>query len=304
VFDVILLYLFCASTFTISKATLAYAEPIFYVGLRMVLAGIILLLLVRTRIRAPESPVDARVTRSDWWLLAQVAFFAVFCAYAGDLWSLQFLASTESALIFNLSPFMAAFLSFWWFGERMTGRKWLGMVCGVSSIIPLLVSNQDCCTWNAAKLLPIAVLIGSVFSSAYGWIVVRELVKNRHYHPFFVNGVASVLGGILAFSLSWGVECWYPSPVSDWGHFLLLLGLIMIIANGIFSNLYAYLLKKYTATFLSLAGLTCPLWVALLGVIFLREALTWQVLFSLGAVSLGLTLFYVEELRQGYVERQ
>ncbi|MCG6535298.1 MAG: EamA family transporter, partial [Syntrophales bacterium LBB04] len=37
------LYLLCASTFTISKAALMYATPMFYVAARMIIGGAVLL---------------------------------------------------------------------------------------------------------------------------------------------------------------------------------------------------------------------------------------------------------------------
>ncbi|HBY06171.1 MAG: hypothetical protein UV38_C0002G0072 [candidate division TM6 bacterium GW2011_GWE2_42_60] len=295
--SILLLYTICASTFTLSKATLAYANPIFYIGFRMLFAGVLLLgwSFFTGSFKKP--------TRSDWWLLTQVALFSVCIAYIGDLWSLQFLMSSESALIFNLSPFAAAFFSYWWFGEKMTTKKWLGLGIGLGSLLPLLLHGSDLSlAVFSTRLLPIAVLMVAVISSSYGWIVIRELVKNRGFSSSLINGFGMSLGGLVTFFISWLVEPWSPSPVVSWHKFLLLVTTTVVVANIIFSNFYTILLKRYTATLLALSGLMCPLIVAFLGWVFLGEPLTPTLALSALCVSAGVTLFYHEELLQGYAK--
>ncbi|KKT23561.1 MAG: hypothetical protein UW09_C0003G0083 [candidate division TM6 bacterium GW2011_GWF2_43_87] len=246
-----------------------------------------------------------RLIRSDLLLILGVAFFSVFIAYACDLWSLQYLSSSESALLFNLSPFAAALFSYWWFGERMTLKKWLGMVVAVTSIIPIVTGGESVLThFPLWKLLPIFALLTSVLSSAYGWILVRELVKTREFSPFFINGIAMTIGGSLALGLSWVMEGWNPLPVFSWPNFIFFTILMIFIANILFVNLYSVLLRRYTATFISFSGLMCPLFVALLGRIFLNEELTGSSFISALLVASGLFLFYEEELRQGYITKK
>ena len=79
--------------------------------------------------------------------------------------------------------------------------------------------------------------------------------------------------------------------------------LLILVANIIFYNFYGFLLKKYTPTFLSLVGLLCPLFTALLGWVFLGETVTWIFFLSLAVVMLGAYIFYKDELQeQGLAE--
>lgn len=293
---IFVLYALCACTFTIAKATLAIASPIFYIGFRMTLAGALLMAVARI------SGSWKSIAKRDWLLIGQIALFAVFGAYVGDLWSLQYITSIESSLIFNLSPFIAALLSYCWFGECMTRIKFLGLCCGVASLIPhILTETQTGYLFEWERMVPIIVLVAAVFMASYGWIVTRELVKNRSFPSLQINGIGMFFGGALALALSSAVEGKIFSVVSDWEAFLLLTGAMIIIANGLFVNLYSYLLKKYTATLLSFAGGICPLFVALLGWLFLGEPITWRFIVSAALVFTGLCLFYKEELKQGYV---
>ena len=303
---IILLYFLCAATFPLAKATLALAHPFFYVGIRMTIAGLLLLSVYRF-FKGPLPPMK-RLSRhsgqrSDVSLFLQVALFSIYCAYMLDLWSLQYLTSIESAFIFNLSPFMAALFSYLWFAEMMTATKWIGLGLGSASVLPLLFArNGELVAVSTEQIVPIVALICSVAASAYGWIVMRELVKNRDYAPLVVNGYAMLIGGLATLLTSYGVESWSPSPVVDWPKFALYTGAMIIIANGIFSNLYSYLLKHYTATLLSFSGFLCPIFACLLGYFCLQEPLSGKFFFSLVCIISGLFLFYQEELRQGYVE--
>lgn len=296
---VIPLYALCAMTFTLAKAALSYSLPFFYVGIRMVAAGALLYGGYHL-----TNQKTSLIKSKDWFLFFQIILFNVYIAYCADLWSLQYITSIESSLIFNMSPFIAALFSYLWFGELMTPKKWCGLLLGASSILPLLFLQGDSrLFFDGGRIIPIAVLIGSVISSAYGWIIMRELVGKRSYSPIMVNGIGMLGGGIAALITSFFLEPWSPLPVTSWSNFLFFTGAIIITANILFANFYAYLLKHYTATLLSFAGFLCPVFATFLGWFFLDEPMSWRFFFSFLTVTGGLYLFYQEELRQGYVKQ-
>lgn len=294
-FLIFLLYAICASTFTISKAALAYSQPFFYVAIRMMIAGLIL--GVYSGVRAWMGGLSIKIRRADWWLFAQIIIFHIYLTYIFDMSGLKDLTSTESALIYNLSPFVAAIFSYLVFDEYMTSRKWLGLAIGFTSFFPDILAGGHI----TASFWPKILTLGAVISSAYGWIVMRKLVKEGGYEPALINGIGMFFGGVLALGTSFITESWVPSPVSNWHNFIELTLLIVVVANLLFYNLYGYLLSYYTATFLSFAGFLCPIIAGLLGNFFLNEPFTWQMGFSLVTVSIGLFIFYQEELKQGYI---
>ncbi|MBN2266800.1 MAG: DMT family transporter [Candidatus Babeliaceae bacterium] len=299
-FDIIFLYFTCAITFTLSKATLAFATPFFYTGFRMIIAGLLLVALAWWR------GACRSFSRNDWGLMLQLIIFGVFIAYGFDLWALQYMTSCESAIVYNLMPLASAVISYFWFGERMTFIKWLAMGVGILALWPLILQEPSCtvslAVSPALRIVAFLVLIGVLVSSAYGWVITRELVKIRTYDIFWVNGISMIVGGIMAFAVSFGREVGTGPVVTNWSLFLVLTAAIIFVSNGIFVNLYSFLLQRYTATFLSFAGLMTPLLVALFGSFFLREGVSMNMLSSGLFLSVSLLLFYREELRQGYVQ--
>ena len=294
-FDLIILYLVCASMFTISKWGLAYAEPFFFLIVRMILAGVLLwgYLLVR------GTGVKDMIARSlqDWLLFAQIIFFHIYLTYIWDMYALQYLTSIESAFIYNLSPFVAAFFSYVWFREYMTRKKWFGLLLGMGAFVPELIITGPGSLF--IRVVPRLLTLGAVISSSYGWVVFRALVK-KGYSPLFINGISMFCGGILALITSYTTETWI---VTEWVPFIQATVLIVIAANIVFYNLYGYLLKYYTATFLSFAGFLCPFFAAFLGRIFLGETFSWHLALSFVVTCIGLFIFYHEELKQGYIKR-
>jgi len=293
------LYALCAATFTISKDVLSYAAPIFFVGIRMLTGGALLMSSYRSMYTVQGI---RELIKRDGWIFAQIVVFHIYLAYVCDLWSLQYITSIESAVLFSLSPFAAALLSYLWFAERMTFKKWVGFGLGMTSLAPLVYQASQAGI-QISGVTPIMAVLVSVISGSYGWVLMRELVANRGYSPVYVNGFGMIGGGILALLTSLSTETWNPFPVYNTTSFLGLTALIILVANVGFKNLYGYLLNYYTATFISFAGFTCPFFAALFGWWFLDEPITTNVIYAVCVVTLGLTMFYQEELRQGYIKR-
>jgi drug/metabolite transporter (DMT)-like permease len=113
------------------------------------------------------------------------------------------------------------------------------------------------------------------------------------------NGTSMLIGGLFALLHSFVVDTWLP--VSQFTPFATGTLSLVIISNLLCYNLYGWLLKKFTATFLSFIGLSTPLFAALFGYFFLNETVTWHFFISIAVLSLGLWIVYREELRLGYI---
>jgi drug/metabolite transporter (DMT)-like permease len=296
---VILLYALCASMFTISKFVLGYSQPIFFMAMRMIGAGVLLGGYYIFRAKKAIAQY-AQSTLSDWFLFVQIILFHVYITYICDLCALQQLTSIESSFIYNLSPFLSALFSYIWFAERMTSKKWMGLLLGFSSLLPDLITEP---VRFSHKLYPLIITFIAVVSSAYGWVIVRKLVKDRGYSPIYVNSIGMFCGGLAALITSYITESWVSSPVSNWSFFIQGTLLIIVVSNLLFYNLYGFLLTFYTATFLSLAGFLCPFFTALFGYFILHEPIPHYFIISNILVCIGLLVFYQEEIKQGYINQ-
>jgi drug/metabolite transporter (DMT)-like permease len=288
--------------FSFAKVALQYSPPIFLTGARMAIAGVILIvyLLITKRSAFKMRPVQ-------WVSMALLGFFSIYLTNILEFWALQYLTAAKACFIYSLAPFFAAFFSYLHFGEKMNGRKWIGLSLGLVSMIPVIsLQTGSEGLWSAFSFFswPSLAMVGAALASVYGWVLLRLVVKDNGVSPLMANGSSMLIGAAMAFIHSLFVESWTPIPVAS-GSLVPFLGwtlLMAFVSNIICYNLYGMLLKKFTATFLSFVGLLSPLFASMHGWIFLGEAPSWLIFLSTAIVSLGLWIVYAAELKQGYTK--
>jgi drug/metabolite transporter (DMT)-like permease len=307
------MYATWSSVFSFAKIALEHAPPLFLTASRMLLASALLLgyLLIRER-------SSFRFSMKQIFSLCLLAIFSIYLTNACEFWSLQHLTAAKACFIYSLSPFFAALFSYIHFGEKMNRRKWLGVVIGFIGFIPVLAIQK-----GAGELLtgfsflswPELAMIGASFCTAYGWILLRMIVNpasqsgsatpSAAISPLMANGVSMLCGGLLALTHSYLVENWSPAPVSAAGFAPFAQGILIMtfISNILCYNLYGFLLKRFTATFLSFMGLLSPIFASLNSWLFLGEQPSPVIFFSTAIVSIGLWIIYSAELRQGYIRK-
>ncbi len=285
-----------ASTYTFGKAALDYAQPIFFIAIRMLIAGSIFMSYQLARFGRPA------IRRQDRHLFVQLALFQIFGAYFLSFVVLPYMPSTVWALIFTLVPFFTAFFSYCILKEKITPQKCIGFAIGFCGVLITFVYNgvtQHPFGGIGFMSVPEMVMLLSVVSYAYGWVVARQLVYLR-YHPAVINGISMTSGGLLMLLASFCVDNWQQPLVTSWTALAPILGFI-VFASVVSFWLNTFLLRYYTATFLMFLLFTDPIFAGFYGWLFLDEAVTGYFVFSVLGVSAGLYIFYREELRQGYM---
>jgi len=309
---ILLLYALLASTFTLGKAVLDYAQPVLVIAVRMLGASSLLLgYLLWSNKRA------LTVKREHLWLFAQIVLFHIYISFIFEFWALQYLTSAKTSIFYNLAPFITAIFAYYMFNNRLTRHQKIGLSIGFLGFLPVLMAQtprEDLAGTFLFISLPEIMIILSVVAASYGWIVMKRLM-DYHYSPLAINGIGMLIGGLFALVTSFVTEGW---PTFTWvskgglsqyifemfgatNAAIIMFGwytlLLIIIANIIFYNLYGVLLKRYTATFLSFAGFLTPLFAALFGWVIRGEVITWEYFATVIFVVIGLYLFYKDELR-------
>ncbi len=297
-FYVLLLYALFASVFTIAKTGLLYVQPFFFVGTRMLLAGI---LLVSYQIFIKKQTLF--LDRKTWGRLILLAIFNIYLTNVFEFWGLRYLTSFKTCFIYSLSPFLSAVFSYFLFSEKLTSKKWMGLMMGFLGFTPILLSQTSTEEQTGHLFFfswaELAVMMAAI-CSVYGWILLKQLVSENELSPLTANGISMLVGGALALGHSFALEDWQPFPVTNYPIYLECTLLLILISNLICYNLYGSLLKNYSATFMSFAGFTTPLFTALFGWLVLDEIVTWPFYLSFALVLLGLVLFDQEELKESY----
>jgi drug/metabolite transporter (DMT)-like permease len=292
--QVFLMYALFGSIFTVGKVGLAASQPYFLTGTRMLIAGG--LLLGYFCYRHPDKKIS--FSKHDWQLLALVAFFNVFITNAFEFWGLQYMSAAKTCLIYSLSPFAAALIAYFFGTERLSGKKWLGLGIGFLSFGPLMLGpwlDGSQTGADSRELMAEGALAISAITAVIGWTFVRQLTVDKQMPHPLVNGISFLLAGILCMLTSLSIETWDPLPVFVWTDFLWSLIYIVLIHNLICYSIYAASLRRFSVTFMAFSGLSCPLFAALFGWLFLEEMLAASFWLAFAGILCGLYLFHQED---------
>lgn len=294
-FLIFILYSLFASVFPLQKAALAYSEPLFLISVRMLIAGV-LLTAYQLFIKKEKIVFQKKIMLR----LFGLAFINIFLTNFLEVWGLKYLTSGKSCFMYSLAPFFSALFCYFLYNEQMSHKKWLGLTIGFLGYIPILMSHTSAEeTFGSFFIfsLPELAGLGAAVGSVYGWILLKQSIQEDHLSPMLANGLSMLLGGALSLTASFSSETWSPSPVTEWLPFSYYSLALLLISNLIAYNFYGYLLKKFSATFLSFAGFITPFLAAFFGWYFLGETISWPFYLSGAVVFCGLILFYQEELK-------
>lgn len=284
---IIILNALLASAFTLGKVVLNYTKPVFFIGISMIIGGIVLFSYQFFTARH-----KLIVQKKDYWLFFQVSFFTIFISYVLQFWGMDYMSSSKACLLYNFGPFTSYLIAYLFFKEKMSVKKWVGLGLGLIGLFPILMTStpsEDLLQGIFFISFPEIAVIISAAAYNYGWFVIRELVHERHYSPLTVNSYSMLVGGTFALMSVPAIEGDFV--IHDFFPFFLLLTSTIIIEYMICNNLYARLLDKYSETFLSLTTFSIPVFGGFYGWLFLNEKISWNFLLSCFILFLAIRIF-------------
>lgn len=285
-------YAILASTFTIAKVAVTLADPLFLIGVRMVIAAFFMFFIHRLQGQHAFS-----IKKEDFLDFFSVGIFHIFIPFVLEFWALQYVSSSKTAIIYSLTPFIAACLSYIILKRKISSKQGLGLIFGFSGLLPILINKDEIYFSSGLGFisLPELALLCAVTSASYAWFIVTKLMK-KGYGISFINGVSMLLGGVLSLVL-WAIFYGGQSPIKgEMSSFLFWTFLLVMVANVIGYNFYGWLLKHLSITMMSAIGFLCPIFATFYGVIFLNEDFSRWHFLALAMVGSGIWLFYREEM--------
>lgn len=293
-FLVLLVNALFSLVFPLGKEALQYCPPFFLVGLRCVIAGLIICIYSYIR-----QGTWGSISRRNAKYILLLAFFNIYLTNSFEFWGLQYMSSAKTSFIYNLGPFFAAFFSYLYFKERMNSRKWIGLIIGFLGFIPIIYEESrgegllnHLFFISSAEL----ALLVAVIASMYGWVIMKDFITKNKEDINMLNGISMIGGGLFSFINSLFVETWDPTPVIQWWPFLGWLSLIIIVSHFCSYPLYTYLLRHHSATFMAFTSIVSPIFAAMFDYLFFGLTVTWIFCLANVVVASGLYIFYKEEI--------
>lgn len=291
--EIFLTFALLASAITTNKLLLSPLPPIFFVGIRMFLAGIILWFIAYWQ----DKKISLTFIKQDVIILFLITLCTTYIPAICKSIALKYMSSSQAAFFGTLDPFITALYSYFLFSEKLTFNNMLGICLGIAGSTVLLATSSTT-TVTSQMFFPQIAAFLAVAIGRYGWILIQMLLKKGHYTPIQINSITMLASGAFSLITSLFLEPVNSIAVTNYHSFLALLLYTVIIGNVLSLTMYANLLKNYSATLLSLAGFSVPLFVHLYGWLFLHETLSINFLLALGLTFLGLLIFSKKDTRK------
>ncbi|HBR70822.1 TPA: hypothetical protein DIC20_00710 [Candidatus Dependentiae bacterium] len=300
-FDYISPFLFLSSGVIVNKLILKVWSPGLLVGIRMLLSGLILgsIALYKGRKNFWDR------FRKRWFYLAFLASFAAFIPGLLKAYALKHTYASKVALIGSLDPFITALYAYLLWHEKLTRNKWIGILVGFIGIILLIISHSASDMHEIFGPISLAELaaFGAACVSRFGWIKIQQLLQAHIFNVKEINSICMTFAGIYSLiSTAWIMPQAFSAP---WSLNIIMYLLYTIIGGNLIGyTLYSHLLKKHSATFVSLAGFSMPLFVYFFGWLILGERLYPSFILSALVTFVGLLIFYRDEIKKAVAKEK
>jgi drug/metabolite transporter (DMT)-like permease len=278
--------LFWGSGWLFMKVSMANFPPFLFSGVRGVLAGIVLLAIVRWQ--GHKWPA-----RRDLWPMIAIGVLMTGLSNGIIFWGQARISSSLAALVWCSMPFFTAIFShFLLAGQKLNPWRIGGLLLGFAGVW-LVLSTQQLDVGAGVMEGKIAVLV-----SAAMWALALNLNKKLlpNANAMMMTGMQLLAGGVFLLPVSLLAEHGAAitiTPISS------LVFLIMLFGQGVTAYYcYYYLASKVSPTSVGLLSFVTPSIAVVLGVILLREPLYWQMGVGLALVAAGIIVVNTLDQRQ------
>ena len=271
-FAFLLLALIWGSSFMWIKLAVQEIGPFTLVGFRLLFGVLFLAIVIRARHLA--LPKDART----WAILGLLGLINTALPFVLISWGEQHIDSAVASILNGSVPLFTLFIAHWLLkDDRMTMVRIMGAAVGFVGIVILLSGGLSAADFAKNLLGDFAVLAAAALYGV-GGVLVR--LKLSHVSPT-MGGFGSAL---VADGLVWTAACFVEFPLALPAEPITWISLIILglLGTGLAYQLYFYLIQSIGSTRASMVTYVMPVVGLALGILFLREPLTWQL--ALGMV--------------------
>lgn len=258
------------------KGVIPVTTPLFMAGVRLVPAGV-LILLATLWFRLPQPK-----TVKGWLWILVFALLDGFMFQGFLAEGLQRTGAGLGSVMIDAQPIAIALLSSWLFAETIGFWGWVGLFIGVMGISVIGLPDDWLLSWFNDNTVNVSLswqgllengewlMLLAGLSMALGTVTIRFVTP--HVDPVVATGWHSILGGIPLFLLSalWETDQWSHLDGSGW----LALGYSTVFGTAIAYALFFYIASQGNLTsFTSLTFLT-PVFALIFSNILLAEVLS------------------------------
>ena len=284
-FSYILLCLIWGSTWIILKKSLTNGTPpLFGSGMRFLLAGSILWVIIFFQRNYP--PFSKHALR----IYFQFGVLNLAISYGLTYWATQYIYSSLSSIIWSGFPLTVAIFSYFMLpNETLTLKKSISLILGSIGAALILFESINLSGENVT--IGVVLVILAVIIASYPSVYLKKY--DQIVSPLHINSVSQLMAGIILLSVSYFIEGNHQMIWSNYNIFALIY--LTIPGSLIAWFIYIWLYSHLSMAQISYIAFFPPLMATALGWIFLDEVLSTLSIFGGIFIIFGAVLINLHE---------
>ncbi|HOO98887.1 MAG TPA: DMT family transporter [Bacteroidales bacterium] len=200
-----------STVYAVIKLGLQYDTPLHFAGLRFMISGLMILPFALRR-----SDYLAMI-REHWKIVVWVTLLQTLLNYIFFYLGMDLVPGAIGAIIVGSQPLVVAVVAALMHeGERLTGRKIITIILGITGVIMISAGRQALRIGAATEIIGVALILGANIATALSNVMVS--LKSRGISPLVLSSSTLFTGGLLIYLISIPVEGTSRGPlnVSYW----------------------------------------------------------------------------------------
>jgi drug/metabolite transporter (DMT)-like permease len=249
------------NSFLFTKVTVEEVPPLTLVEGRLILAGAVLLLLLR------GLGLSLSLTPRLWAAITFMGLVNNVIPFALITWGQQHIDSSLAAILNATMPLFTVIIAPLWIKERLTGERALGVLIGFAGVFVLLGADLGAIA-ESSTLGQLAVIAASA-GYAVGFVFARRYLQERE--PVVFAAGQMVVASALLLPVALAVDTPFDLRVS--AKAALAWTALGVVSSGLAYIIFFWLIQRLEALEVSLTAYLIPLVAVFLGWLVLDERL-------------------------------
>jgi drug/metabolite transporter (DMT)-like permease len=177
------------------KIGLQYDTPFHFAGIRFIISGLMILPFT------VKPALYIKMIKEHWKIVVWVTLLQTLCNYILFYQGLNIVPGALAAVIVGSQPLVTAVVAaIMNGGERLTKRKIITIVLGISGVILISAGRQAFKVATSLEILGVLMILGANISTATSNVLVS--LKSKGINPYVLSSTSLFTGGIIIYLLS------------------------------------------------------------------------------------------------------
>jgi drug/metabolite transporter (DMT)-like permease len=269
------------------KLGLKYDTPFHFSGIRFIISGLILLPFT------VKPNVYLKMLLENWKTIAWVTFLQIVVNYSLFYHGLNLVPGALGAVVYGAQPLIIAVVSSMMHDDdKLTRKKILTILFGISGVILISVGRQALKLGTALELLGISMIIIANIATGISNVIIST--RSSKLNPMVLSSSSLFFGGIILYLISIPAEVRTdgPKPMEYW----VILSWLCFMAAAAFSVWYKLLQRPgVRVSELNLWKFLTPVSGAVLSWLFIpEEHPEWLTISGMFIITASLIVYYYD----------